>query len=183
MVLNAFQGLRARHPDLRLVLVPRHPEAWPELLPEMEARGWRVAVRSRPRPDDSGADMLLVDTRGELPGFYAASSVVFVGGSLVPVGGHNVMEAAAAGAAITVGPHHAVVRDEVEALEAAGALGVVREAASLEARLDAWLRDPAALATSRRRARETADGARGAAERAVDWLVTRGVLPARRPDA
>lgn len=178
-VLAAFEALRRRHPDLRLALVPRHPEEWPELVPGLLLRGLRVAVRSRPDGADREAEVLVVDTRGELGSFYAASTVVFVGGTLVPVGGHNVMEAAAAGVPVVVGPHHDVVVEEVQELERASALRVVRNSGDLESVLDTWLRDPSAAASAGRRAAETASGARGAAGRTLEWLVERGVLPAK----
>jgi 3-deoxy-D-manno-octulosonic-acid transferase len=80
---------------------------------------------------------------------------------------------------VVVGPHHDVVVEEVQELERASALRVVRNSGDLESVLDTWLRDPSAAASAGRRAAETASGARGAAGRTLEWLVERGVLPAK----
>src|SRR6185436_10313872 len=96
-VLDAFLAARARHPRLWLVIAPRHPVRSDEVEREAALRGVRVHRLSSGRDGEAGAaDGLLVDRVGELAALYAMASVAFVGGSLVPIGGHNLLEPAAA---------------------------------------------------------------------------------------
>jgi len=177
-VLDAFTSLRERFEDLRLVLAPRHADAEPNLLEALDRRGLRVARRSRPEPSDAGAAVLLLDTRGELESVYAASTVAFVGGTLVPKGGHNVMEPALAGVPILVGPYHANVSTEVKELAQAGGLRVVHDGDELARALNDWLASDILRVEAAHAAARVADRSRGAAGRSLDWLVERGVLPA-----
>jgi 3-deoxy-D-manno-octulosonic-acid transferase len=105
-VLRALREVRARVPDVRLVIAPRHPERFTEVPPLAERAGFaatrRTALGDRPWTD---GDVLVLDTMGELAQVYALATVVFVGGSLEPAGGHNVLEPAVAGRAVVVGPH------------------------------------------------------------------------------
>ncbi len=175
-VLAAFETLRGAHPDLRLVLALRHPDAWNALDRDLERRGLRAARRSRPAAADERAEVLIVDTHGELPGLYAASTAAFVGGTLVPVGGHNVLEAAVGGAPVLFGPYLANVAEDAEALLAAGGARTVTDANSLARALDTWLGDPAARERAAGAARETARALRGASARTLEFLIERGVL-------
>jgi 3-deoxy-D-manno-octulosonic-acid transferase len=104
-VLAAFRTLRARLPELRLVLAPRHPERFDDAFKEAIAAGFGCVRRSALEGAWTEGDVLLLDTMGELAQAYAYATLVFVGGSLVPAGGHNVLEAALAGKAIIVGSH------------------------------------------------------------------------------
>lgn len=108
-LLDVALEARKSHPRLILVLVPRHAERREEVLAEIRKRGLRVVQRSQ-FPDGAAApperpDVLLVDTTGELRGFYAAADLVFVGKSLAQTGGQNPIEPAKDGKAIVVGPH------------------------------------------------------------------------------
>jgi 3-deoxy-D-manno-octulosonic-acid transferase len=104
-VLSAFAMVQTRFPDTILVLVPRHPERFDKVADLCRRRGYAVARRSA--QDKIGVEyaVFLGDTMGELPLFYAAADVAFVGGSLVPTGGHNILEPAALGVPVMVGPH------------------------------------------------------------------------------
>ena len=177
-VLDAFVSLRAEHPDLRLVLAPRHAEGEALCAAALETRGLRAARRSEPGAGDAEAAVLLVDTRGELEGLYAASAVAFVGGTLVPRGGHNVMEPARAGVPVLVGPHHQNVASEVRELTRAGGARVVKDGAELARALLRWLDSEAERSAAAEGASLVAARSKGAASRALDWLVARGVLPA-----
>jgi 3-deoxy-D-manno-octulosonic-acid transferase len=177
-VLDAFLTVRRRFADLRLILVPHHPEAEAGCLAALEQRGLSAARRSRPEAADREKPVLLVDTRGELESLYAASQVAFVGGTLVPRGGHNVMEPAASGVPVLIGPHHANVAAEVKELARAGGLRIVRDADELARAVTEWLDSDALRAEAARGALNVAERARGASARALDWLVERGVLPA-----
>jgi 3-deoxy-D-manno-octulosonic-acid transferase len=105
-VLDAFARLQARLPDLLLVLVPRHPERFQSVARLCRLRGHTVALRSRsPGELPPGTDVLVGDTMGELQRLYAASDVAFIGGSLVPHGGQNLLEACAVRVPVIFGPH------------------------------------------------------------------------------
>ncbi|MBB1061692.1 lipid IV(A) 3-deoxy-D-manno-octulosonic acid transferase [Marilutibacter spongiae] len=104
-VMAIHRRLRERHPDLLLVWVPRHPERFRVVAELARMSGMAVSTRSRARWPQAGDDVFVVDTLGELMNFYAAADVAFVGGSLQAVGGHNLLEPAAAGTAIVTGPH------------------------------------------------------------------------------
>jgi 3-deoxy-D-manno-octulosonic-acid transferase len=136
-VLDAFRRTRELHPDAFLVLAPRHPERAARAAALAEARGLRAHALSSRRDGDAGAaDVLLVDGVGELARLYALGAVAFVGGSLVPVGGHNVLEPAAAGVPVLFGPHTAHVAEPAALLRAGAAAAV----ADGDALAEAWTR-------------------------------------------
>jgi 3-deoxy-D-manno-octulosonic-acid transferase len=96
---------RRRYPDLLLVLVPRHPERFSIVADLIDKGRFARVSRTEDRPCDADTNVFLGDTMGEVPLFYAASDVAFVGGSLVPIGGHNLLEPAALGLPLVSGPH------------------------------------------------------------------------------
>jgi 3-deoxy-D-manno-octulosonic-acid transferase len=102
-VLDAFQAARERMPDLALLLVPRHIERAGQVVELAQARNWRSARRSS--GGDELVDVLVLDTMGELSGLYALADVVFVGGSLVPIGGHDILQPLFLGKPTLFGPH------------------------------------------------------------------------------
>lgn len=105
-VLDAFAQLKRRHADLLLVLVPRHPERFQAVARLCRRRGYTVALRSRTRgPLPPSTEVLVGDTMGELQRLYAAADVAFIGGSLVPHGGQNLLEACAVRVPVVFGPH------------------------------------------------------------------------------
>ena len=104
-VLAAHRALRQQTPDLLLVLVPRHPERFSEVRELIRRFGFEVVSRTESRVCVPSTAVFLGDTMGEVPLFYAASDVAFVGGSLVPVGGHNLLEPAAQALPIVTGSH------------------------------------------------------------------------------
>lgn len=106
MVINASRQVRAPFPDLLLIIVPRHPQRFDRVAALAGKAGFKTLRRSDQQACPADVQILVVDTMGELPLFYAASDVAFVGGSLVPHGGHNVLEPAALGRAIITGPHY-----------------------------------------------------------------------------
>ncbi|MFL6654024.1 MAG: lipid IV(A) 3-deoxy-D-manno-octulosonic acid transferase [Sulfurifustis sp.] len=106
LVLAARAELAARFPNQLLVLVPRHPERFATVTRLVKKGGLHALLRSEHRGVvDAKVDVLIGDTMGELPLFYGAADVAFVGGSLVPTGGHNLLEAAAVGTPVVYGPH------------------------------------------------------------------------------
>ncbi|MFQ5893147.1 MAG: 3-deoxy-D-manno-octulosonic acid transferase [Nitrospinota bacterium] len=171
-VLTAFAGLRQVYPHLRLLLVPRHPERFAEA--EALITRWGMTYRKRSAPPPAGGEaappVLLLDSMGELTAAYPLATLVFIGGSLVPVGGHNALEAAAAGKATLFGPYMNNFEQEAGDLLAAGGARQVHDARSLAAACHALLDDPAALEAMGRAALEAVEAGRGAAERTFALL-------------
>lgn len=141
-VIAAASALGVR-PNPFLILAPRHPERAGTVVDLAEAHGLRVARRSRLDDATGPLDAVVLDTIGELAAIYQIGTVAFVGGSLVPVGGHNPIEPARYGVPVLTGPHirnfAAVYREFVSA----GAARVVQGRAELVAAAAAWLADPA----------------------------------------
>ena len=107
-VVEVYRRLLAKHPQLLLILVPRHPERVRQVRDELTRRQVKAALRSTiadGQPKLAPGEVLLVDTLGEMLTFYAMADLVFVGGSLVPVGGHNVLEASLLSKPVLFGPH------------------------------------------------------------------------------
>lgn len=104
-VLQAHRRLIEQHPDILLILVPRHPERFHGVRDLIEKQRFSMVSRTADQSCDPSTEVFLVDTMGEVPLFYAASDIAFVGGSLVPIGGHNLLEPAAQGLPIITGPH------------------------------------------------------------------------------
>ncbi|MDJ0793671.1 MAG: lipid IV(A) 3-deoxy-D-manno-octulosonic acid transferase [Woeseiaceae bacterium] len=111
ILLDVHAQLLSRYPELLLVLVPRHPERFSGVRELIEKKGLGVVARTEGRAVDPGTHVFLCDTMGEVPLFYAASDVAFVAGSLVPIGGHNLLEPAAVGVPIITGPHNFNAQD------------------------------------------------------------------------
>ena len=105
MILDAHQRLLLQHQDLLLILVPRHPQRFSVVRELLEKRGMPTVLRTEQKHCDPDTLVFLGDTMGEVTVFYAASDIAFVGGSLVPIGGHNMLEPAALGIPIITGPH------------------------------------------------------------------------------
>jgi 3-deoxy-D-manno-octulosonic-acid transferase len=124
LVLDVHRDLLVRHPDLLLVLVPRHPERFAVVRELIEKRDMTVISRTEQRPAGD-AEVFLCDTMGEVPLFYAASDVAFVAGSLVPIGGHNLLEPAALGVPVITGPYNFNSQDIADLFEGLGACRLV----------------------------------------------------------
>lgn len=145
-VADIYARLVSERPGLILVLVPRHPERAAEVGTLLEEKGIpfvrRSALDKAQEPVDGG--VLLVDTIGELMKLYALSDVAFVGGSLVPVGGHNLLEPASVGAPVLFGPHMHNFREITALVLDAGAGEQVEDRARLEQSLRRLLADESA---------------------------------------
>jgi 3-deoxy-D-manno-octulosonic-acid transferase len=141
-VLEAHASLRARFPDLLLVLVPRHPERFRDVAKLVEHHNLGYASRTSGATCDAACSVYLVDTMGELPLFYAASDVAFVGGSLVPIGGHNMLEPAALGLPVISGPHVFNAQEIAEMFVESGACHVVTTADELAAAVANLISNP-----------------------------------------
>jgi len=163
LVLEAFTALRATDPNLALVLAPRHTERADAVAAACAAARLECVRRSSGTPL-GGAAVLLLDTIGELDRWYAAGEVAFVGGSLKPFGGHNLLEPAALGLPVLAGPHQENAPEVAARLVEAGGLKIVRDATELAAAAGALLADPGESAAMGGRARGAVHANRGALE-------------------
>ena len=171
IVLEAHRLLQAAEPHSLLILAPRHPARFAAAAAAIAAHGFRYVRRSSVGDDhglrsdlglDGSHDVLLLDTLGELLDFYAAADVAFVGGSLVPIGGHNLLEPAALGLPVIAGPEQFNSPDIARALSQQGALITVRDAAGLAEALASLLGDADRRARKGDAARLAIDAHRGA---------------------
>ena len=161
-VLEAQRRVRAEHPGALLVLAPRHPPRFAEVAQSLAQTGVGFVRRSQSAAGDADCEVLLLDSLGELLDFYAAADVAFVGGSLVAVGGHNLLEPAALGVPILTGPDNSNGAEVARLLIGRGAAEVVHNAAELGARVSALLADAPARERIGAQGRESVDGNRGA---------------------
>jgi 3-deoxy-D-manno-octulosonic-acid transferase len=141
LLLDVFTRLRERFADCLLVLVPRHPERFESVAELCRQRGLNIVLRSEMRPCDADTRVFIGDSMGELPLFFAAADVAFIGGSLVPHGGHNLLEPAGLGIPVVTGPHVFNFTDICELLLQAGACEKVGNTEELAVTLGRWLGD------------------------------------------
>lgn len=145
-VMTAHAAAVREHPRLTLVLAPRHPERVDEVVALVTSRGFRPLRRSELPGGRTTNAVIIVDTVGELAQMYAVADVVFVGGSLVARGGHNVLEPALRRKPVLIGPHTENFREAAALLTQSGGAIVVHDAAALTAELTRLLADPALAA-------------------------------------
>jgi 3-deoxy-D-manno-octulosonic-acid transferase len=176
-VLDAHRRALAARPDLVLVLAPRHPERVGEVMTLVARQGFK-GVRRSELPGGRGADtpLIVLDTVGELAQLYSIADVVFVGGSLIALGGHNMLEPALRAKPVLFGPHTSNFREAASILLESGGGAVVRDAVQLAAELQGLLDDPALRARRGAAAREAAASRHGAARTNLD-LVARYLYP------
>ncbi len=171
LVLSAYHRVREQVPRARLLVAPRHPERFPLVPPLVEAAGFRCLRRSALDPAAwRDGEVLLLDTLGELAQVYALASVVFVGGSLVPSGGHNILEPAVAGKAVVVGPHMENFQEIADQFRSESAMVQVSSPDELAREVSALLLDDERRRGLGERARELVGRNRGAVSRTVDAL-------------
>ena len=170
MLLDAFRSLLRSHPRAAMVLAPRHLERFEAVASLLLSSSLSFIRRSRMTGQESCAGaVILLDTIGELAAVYALASVAFVGGSLVPVGGHNILEPAQHGVPIVVGPHTQNFRDIVNIFTRAGALSVVQPE-YLDAELLRLLDDPGFRRDLGQRGAEVFRAQSGATARTLETL-------------
>jgi 3-deoxy-D-manno-octulosonic-acid transferase len=172
ILLDVFGRVRQRHRNARLAIVPRKPERFDEVARLITYRGFPLLRRSE-RPDGTAAPsppdaVILGDTMGELRKFYALSACVFVGRSLVPMGGSDMIEAAALGKATCFGPH-TFNFPQADDLARHGCVRVA-DARELERQLDAWLSDPSSTAKAGSAAGDYVRRQQGATWRNVELI-------------
>jgi 3-deoxy-D-manno-octulosonic-acid transferase len=125
LLLKAFENVLVQHPRAVMVLAPRHPERFPVVAALLEQMSIRFCRRSTWNGESLAAGVLLLDTIGELSALYALADIAFVGGSLVPRGGHNIIEPAQHGVATVVGNHTENFRDIVRLFQGQDAVRIV----------------------------------------------------------
>ncbi|MFV1968470.1 MAG: 3-deoxy-D-manno-octulosonic acid transferase [Pirellulaceae bacterium] len=174
LALATFCDLGAAHPKLRLILVPRHPQRCDEVAALLDAASVRWQRRSQlDRQDaDPNARILLVDTVGELGGWWGTAQIAFVGGSMGRRGGQNMIEPAAYGAAVSFGPNTQNFREVVSLLLREEAAVVTRDGAELIAFVRRCLDQPHWADQQGQRARQLVLAQRGAIDRTVKLLAT-----------
>ncbi len=141
-VLTAHRALLEKFPDLLLILVPRHPERFSEVRERVQRSGFDVVSRTERRACEDSTSVLLGDTMGEVPLFYAASDIAFVGGSLVPIGGHNLLEPAAQALPVITGPHLFNAQDIADMFVDMNACRIVNDAGELADAVTDLLENP-----------------------------------------
>jgi 3-deoxy-D-manno-octulosonic-acid transferase len=178
--LEAFRRVQARWPDALLIVAPRHPERFEEVTRLAAEEGFRVVRRtSLPVDQSPDADVVVLDTIGELARLYQIASVVFVGGSLVDAGGHNILEPAMFGKAIVFGPHmHNFAEISAEFLRGSAAVQVSSTRELGECLVD-LVGDGVRRASLGAAARAIVEGNRGAKARTM--AVITALLPPRDP--
>jgi 3-deoxy-D-manno-octulosonic-acid transferase len=170
IVLDAHQQALRAIPDALLVLVPRHRNRFDDVAALLQERGVPFLRRSLDAVGRSDAQVLLLDTLGELMAFYAAADVAFVGGSLVPVGGHNLLEPAALGIPVLTGPHVFNAEDIARVLDEEGATVRVHDADSMAVAVRMMLQDPLERARVGALALRAVERNRGALARLLQLL-------------
>ncbi|MBN1356863.1 tetraacyldisaccharide 4'-kinase [bacterium] len=171
--LSVYRRLKDDSADIKLVLVPRHLDRLDSirvLLNDMNLE-YRLHSESSPARDSRNPDILLVDKMGELTRFYALADIAFVGGSLVDIGGHNVLEPAIAGKPVLFGPHTQNFRSAVDQLLSRSAGIEVADAGDLLETLRGLLADPERCRELGSRAREVVRENSGAVIRATDLIL------------
>jgi 3-deoxy-D-manno-octulosonic-acid transferase len=160
-------------PGTLTVIVPRHPQRFPVVAELLRQRGIPFVRRSSNAPVPADIDILLGDSMGEMPGYFAAADVAFVGGSLLPLGGQNLIEPISLGRPTLVGPHMFNFAEATAGAIAAGAAVEVADAPALVGAVAGLLADAPRRATMRANALAFHAAHRGAADRLWTWLSPR----------
>lgn len=171
-VLDALREIGAQDGgDSRalLVLAPRHPERWNEVDALLHSRGIHFARRTA-LPPSGQPEAVLLDSLGDLAGLYRLAAAAFIGGTLVPTGGHNPLEAARFGVPVAVGPSMHNFREMAEAFDRASAWRRVADARDLAAAWREWLDEPEAARAVGGRALRLVEENRGALARTLEML-------------
>jgi 3-deoxy-D-manno-octulosonic-acid transferase len=169
LLLGAFRNVLTVHPRAVMMLAPRHPERFDEVAALTVETGLRYFRRSQWREEPLAGAVLLLDSIGELAGLYALADIAFVGGSLVPLGGHNIIEPAQHGVAIMVGPHTENFRDVVAQFQDRGAVRIVAPDEVLPSILNLLANDDERL-TLGQHAQQAVRSQMGATARTMDGL-------------
>jgi 3-deoxy-D-manno-octulosonic-acid transferase len=172
IVLNVYRGLLGKWPDMRLIIVPRHPERGKDVQALVTREGFSCIlmseIRAGRRPE---GEIVVVDVIGELFSLYSLATIVYCGGSLVPKGGQNILEPAAWGKVVFYGPSMEDFLDEKGLLEEVGAGIPVRNAEELLAEMRKMLSNPEELKRRGMEGQRRVLSSRGAAERYAEMIL------------
>ena len=170
LILDALRHADIK--DLLTVIVPRHPQRFDEVARLIAQRGFRMQRRSNWGTEACAAEteIVLGDSMGEMIAYYVVSDVAFIGGSLLPLGGHNLIEAAACGTPVLIGPHTFNFSQATEQAIACGAALRVQDAGELVSQVQILLQDDARRMAMRNSAERFISDNRGATERALTAL-------------
>ena len=169
-VLRAHRQVLDTLPDALLILVPRHPERFDSVARQVSETGFGMVRRSSGALPAADQQVLVGDTMGELVFLYACADLAFVGGSLVPNGGHNYLEPAALGLPVLSGPHRFNFTEISELLEGAGALQVVADKTALAVAVQQWLQDSPARQRAGQAGQAVVADNQGALERLLQGI-------------
>ncbi|NIN61949.1 MAG: 3-deoxy-D-manno-octulosonic acid transferase [Gammaproteobacteria bacterium] len=170
IVLSAHGNIQKSHPDSLLIIAPRHPERFDAIYELSRQSGFRTQRKSNAETVARETQVFILDSLGELSRFYSLSDLAFVGGSLVPVGGHNMLEPASLGLPIITGPHKHNFIEISDRLEACGALSVIRNESSLSNKINQLLGDESSRKISGKAGRDMVASSRGSSERLTNLL-------------
>jgi 3-deoxy-D-manno-octulosonic-acid transferase len=169
-LLSTFRNILANHPKAAMILAPRHPERFAQVGELVEKLGFRLLRRSLWSGEPIAGSVLLVDSIGELAALYSLATVAFVGGSLVPRGGHNILEPALYGVPVVIGTHYENFRDIVNYFRDRNAVRVVG-LADLPLVFMELIESPEEREALGRNALAALESQRGATARTVDALL------------
>jgi 3-deoxy-D-manno-octulosonic-acid transferase len=170
MLVAAHRSLAGFFPSLLTVIVPRHPDRGSSIAGLITASGLKPALRSREELPTAATDVYIADTMGELGLFYRLSPIVFMGGSLIPHGGQNPIEAIKLGASVIHGPHVFNFTDVYEALDGSGGARQADTQEALVKQLGQLLADPAVRETMHRAGHGVVERLGGALDRTITAL-------------
>jgi len=170
-VLDALSGLGPDGAKPFLILAPRHPERFDAVAQLLTDRGLIFSRRSNGNAIPSDTDVFLIDAIGELARSYRLARLAFIGGSLVPTGGHNPLEPAVWGVPVLSGPHVFNFDEVYDEMTKAGGAKLVADSAELRAWVAAWLEDPVSAVAAGKAGRDVVERNRGATARTVSALV------------
>ncbi len=169
-VLEAQQKLLERFPELLLILVPRHPQRFAAVRDIIDKQGMSIVARTEARPCEASTAVFLGDTMGELMLFYAMSDVAFVAGSLLPIGGHNLLEPAALGLPLISGPHVFNAQEIADMFIETGACRVTADAEQMADAVEELLSDRDKARTRGELGRQILERNRGALQRLLAMI-------------
>ncbi|MCB1827225.1 MAG: lipid IV(A) 3-deoxy-D-manno-octulosonic acid transferase [Coxiellaceae bacterium] len=170
IIIDAFKRIKEQLPNVLLILVPRHPDRFPRVEKLCKDSGLNLVLRSLNQIPTDDTDMILGDTMGELLLLYAASDIAFVGGSLAPIGGHNLIEPAAIGMPVLTGPQLHNFTEISRLLQNSGTAQIVHDAKSIATAVNALFSATELREKMGARAKEVIAANSGALEKHLEWI-------------
>ena len=181
LILDAYQ--RLADPSILLLVVPRHPQRFDEVAAQVAQRGLPLQRRSQnDEPPGTDIQVWLGDSMGEMPAYFSAADIALIGGTLLPFGGQNLIEAAACGCPVLVGPHTFNFAQATQDALVCGAAKSVADAESAAREAARLLEQPQQLAAMKQAALDFSHAHRGATARTLATVQTLRAAPARTAD-